>query len=133
VREGILIREFQTESGEGQLDKLLTEEESIELLLVQEAKSSDTLLSFWTACTTGKDDTSDGALVERRILGEDGSVVHALDALPYRPEGDKKARCMARLDDFAAGTLEPGEYQLEIVVQDGDSQVARQAVPLEVN
>lgn len=133
VREGILIREYQTEGGEGQLDKLLTDEESIELLLVQEAKSSDTLLSYWTACSTGKQGPSDSAVIERRILSEDGSVVHALDPLPYRPEGDKKARCEARLDDFAAGTLEPGEYHLEIVVQDGDSEVARKIVPLEVN
>jgi len=133
VREGILIREYQTEAGEGQLNKLLTDEESIELLLVQEAKSSDTLLSYWTACSTGKQGPSTAAVVERRILSEDGAVVHAFDPLPYRPEGNNKARCEARLDDIAAGTLKPGEYQLEIVVQDGDSEVARKVVPLRVN
>ena len=133
VREGILVREFQTDAGEGQLDKLLTDEESIELLLVQEANSTDTLLSYWTACSAGKQVPSDSAVVERRILSEDGSVVHTLDPLPYRPEGNKKARCDARLDDYPAGTLKPGAYQLEIVVQDGDSELARKTVPLHVN
>ena len=60
-------------------------------------------------------------------------MVHTLDPLPYRPEGNKKARCDARLDDYPAGTLKPGAYQLEIVVQDGDSELARKTVPLQVN
>jgi len=130
VKEGVLIREYQSETGERPLDELLTDEESIELLLIQEMASTDTLLSYWTACTVGKKGLSDSAVVERRILGEDGTVAHSPDPVPYRPEGDGKTRCGARLDDVAPGTLKPGEYQIEIVVRDGDSELARETVPL---
>jgi hypothetical protein len=59
--------------------------------------------------------------------------MNSSDPLPYRPEGDDRARCDQRLDDIPAGTLVPGQYQPEIVLHDGESEIAREAVPLQIN
>jgi VWFA-related protein len=134
VREGVLLEAFRNETAESRpLNRILGDEETVEILLVHEIESSDSLVCFWEVCSTSKKPPSASTVVERRFLGSDGQTIHSLDPVPFDPRGDGRARCRGRLDQLPAGSLQPGEYRLEIVVRDSGKEIAQQSVPILVH
>ncbi len=132
LREGVLVAASDDPTANGPaLNQILGDAESVELLLVHEVEADDTVLSYWETCLTGKQ-RRPGAVVERRVVDEDGKLVHSLDpvTVPFRETG--AARCGGRFDKLAAGTLRPGEYRLEVIVVDqgANEELARKSVPL---
>jgi len=133
VDKGVLIR---IDPGEGDektmLDDVLTGDQSIEPLLVQEITPGDTLLAYWEACVPGK---ASKAWVQRQIVDEEGGIVHVLDQAVIGLEKTGKLGCGGKLDRIAANTLAPGDYRFEITVVDGDggSPLASEATPLLVD
>ena len=136
VRNGILVRadkkDDETNPNLAVLKDLMGEHGSFEPLLVHQVESVDTIVSLWEACTAGKGAPEGPAVVERRIVGEDGQVALQLDPVPLEMQGNKKIRCAGKLDHFEASELGPGEYTVEVEIKDtqkGDL-IAKGSVPL---
>jgi hypothetical protein len=134
VPEGVLIRGDQGEQeGDTELDKILGNEETVEPLLVNDVESSDTLLAAWDLCVPSKSAPGSGAVIERRVVTEEGQMVHRLDDIAVALEPRGKLSCQAKLDSIPAGTLNAGEYRVEVVLADnGGSELAQGSVPLMV-
>jgi VWFA-related protein len=128
--EGLAIR------ADGQepvlLRQTIGEGLSFEPLTVHEIEPTDTLLAYWNACRYRKKPDLTGATVSRNILDEHGNVVHGLGSVPLKLEGDK-VQCHGALERIDPGTLEPGEYEVELVVESAGEPIAREAVPLLVD
>lgn len=132
LSDGVLTRDLQNAPQGRPLDEVLGDQEGIELLLVHEVDPTDTLLAYWETCSTGKSLAGDSVVARRRILDPQGLVVHDLGSVTVQMRDLGKARCGARLDRIDSGTLQPGEYDLEIVVVDqtDDRELAKTTVPL---
>ena len=114
--------------------KILGEDRTFEPLTVHEIESSDGLLIAWDACSGEASVQFAAAVVERKIVDKYGSTVHDLEPVALALEGEGKVTCHGKLDHLPAGTLEPGEYQVEIAVV-GKSSGKREtfeSVPLHV-
>jgi hypothetical protein len=131
VKDGLLIRtntlERQSTAREQEVRKVLGDNDTFEPLVMHDVATTDTLLTLWEACVVGKGASATGT-VERRILSREGEIVHLLDPVHLSLEGDGPVRCQGRLDEVAPGTLEPGEYVLEVSVSD-----KRESVPFQVH
>jgi hypothetical protein len=134
VDDGKLIRELlEQPDADRPFDELLADQETIELLLINEVEATDSLIAFWQACAAGKQLASRSKIsIERRILTEAGEPVRVLDRHPFRPDGDGRTRCDGALDPIPAGSLEPGKYVIELVAIDEESgsELARETAPI---
>ena len=136
VRTGILVRadkkDDETNPNLAVLKDLMGEHGSFEPLLVHQVEPVDTIVSLWEACTAGKGVPEVPAVVERRIVGEDGRVALQLDPVPLEMTGNKKIRCGGKLDHFEASKLSPGEYTVDVEIKDTQKGelIAKGSVPL---
>lgn len=121
-KEGRAIRA----NGEaGTLLKDVIGDQSFEPLTVRQIKSADELLVGWQACRVKKQDPLEsGATVERVVIDGDGNVVHRLPAVALSLEKIAAAvECQRGLDKVEAGTLQPGEYTVEVAITRGGERV----------
>jgi hypothetical protein len=134
LNEGVLIRVDQDEDqAESELDKILSQGQSIEPLLVHDIEASDQLLIYWQACSADKKRKTGLAHVERTIYSEAGEVVHRLEDSEIALEPAGKLGCGGKLDVVAANTLAPGRYRLEISIVDGEERLSSETTPLMVH
>jgi hypothetical protein len=114
------------------LRDLIGEEGSFEPLLVHVAERDDTVMALWEACMVGDDAPSGPATVDRVILDEDGEVAHRFERVPLELRKNKSTLCGGKLDHFEVSVLEPGEYTLEIIVEDAESgdMITKAGTPL---
>jgi len=134
IPEGVLIRADEEQQSDTALDEILGEDRTFEPLMVHEIEASDALLFAWDVCSGDKGVQAAEAVVERSIVDKYGSPVHSLEPVPLALEGEGKVTCHGKLDHLPEGTLEAGEYLLEIAVLDKSSgkREAFKSVPLHV-
>ncbi len=80
-----------------------------------------------------KDRLEYGGRVERVLVDMDGNAVHKLPSVPLKLEGDKVVKCHRGLDKIEPGTLQPGEYKVEVAVTRAGERVLEQSAPLLVD
>jgi len=120
---------------ESEFNDLAGAHSSFEPLLVQQIEPADHLLAVWDLCVTGKQSPVSSGTIERRVLEEEGDgVVHQFEPMKLQLEREGKVMCQAHLDSLPGGTLADGEYRMEVVVTDDetDQLVARSVVALAV-
>jgi VWFA-related protein len=118
----------------GRLGKLLGPDNGFEPLLIQEIASGDELLFYWSACVVGTSPLPSGVVVARSIVDSSGGTARTLDPMPLNlaPRG-KRVSCADALETVPAGSLAPGNYQLEVTVLHPDgSAIAHGTEPLNV-
>jgi VWFA-related protein len=121
-------------ASDGRLGKLLGPDNGFEPLLIQEIASADELLFYWSACVVGTSPLPSDVVVARSILLTSGGTARTLDPMPLNllPRG-KKVSCADALETVPAGSLAPGNYQLEVTVLHPDgSVIAHGTEPLTV-
>ncbi len=134
LNEGVLIRaDREEEQEESELDRILSQGQSIEPLLVHDIKASDQLLIYWQACSGDKKRRARPARVERTVYTETGEVAHRLEDAEIALEPVGKLSCGGKLDTISANTLVPGRYRLEISIVDGGETITSETTPLMVH
>jgi VWFA-related protein len=129
-KEGRAIR---ADESVGVLLRETIGDQSFEPLTVHEIRPTDTLLAGWQACRAKKKDPREnGAQVERIIVDLEGNAVHTLPPVPLKLEGGK-VMCHRGLDRIEPGTLEPGEYTVEVAVTQGGKRILEKSTPLLVD
>ncbi len=129
-KEGLTIR---ADESTGVLLKETIGDLSFQPLTVHEIRPTDTLLAGWQACRAKKKEPREnGAQVERVIVDLEGNAVHTLPPVPLKLEGGK-VMCHRGLDKIEPGTLEPGEYTVEVAVTQGGKRILEKSTPLLVD
>jgi hypothetical protein len=114
------------------LRQVIGDGSSFEPLTVHEIDPNDTLLAYWEACRYRNKPDLTGARISRRIVDAEGNVIHELGTDALKLQGGK-IQCHNALERVDPGTLAPGEYSVELVVQQADKVIAREVVPLLVD
>jgi VWFA-related protein len=119
----------------GAIDDILGPRGTVEPLVVRQAESDDDVLAVLEACTVDRDFIAGGSRILRSISVRGGEEVHRFDPVTLELPGKKgKPRCQDLVDRIPPGTLEPGRYQLDVVVEpaSGEEPLARARVPFMV-
>ena len=83
------------------------------------------MLAAWSVCTVGgKWKAPAGAIIERTIVGRDGSgEAHRFEPIALALPAKGKARCQSALDSIPPGTLDPRRYDLNVIARDAAGDV----------
>ena len=94
------------------------------------------LIYYWNACVLGKVNLTGDVFVKRRLMSEEGEVIHELDEIPFELEpqpANKKLRCHIALETVPPNTLSSGEYEFDIVIAYANGNLISHATaPLQV-
>ncbi len=118
VPGGVFMRANPKDKVEStRLGKALGPNNGFEPLIVEEIDKKDELLFFWSACVSGKNPLPDDVIVSRSFMTAKGESAYATKPLPLKLESrGKSISCMDMLETVPAGSLAPGDYQLNVTV-----------------
>ena len=134
ARDGVLIRADKKDKNRPHADALrdiIGEGGSFEPLLVHAVERTDTLIMLWEVCMVGEGAPQGPFVADRRVLTEDGEMVHDLGRVDINLR-EGKTLCGGELDSFEADVLQSGEYVIEVVVSHKDTgdMITRATTPL---
>jgi VWFA-related protein len=138
-RDGLLVRSDkksdQKNPNEAVLKDLIGEDGSFEPMLVHEAERTDTVMALWEVCMVGDDAPTGPSNVDRVILDAEGKEAHRFERVPLELRKHKSTFCGGKLDSFEVSVLDPGEYTLEVVVEDAETgdMITKAGTPLVVH
>jgi hypothetical protein len=118
VPGGLLVQaDPDNRTDDSRLERLVGPDNTFEPLLVHAIDASEELLSYWNACVQGKIRLTGDAVINRRLMTEDGELAHAFEPLPLELKSvGKKLSCQDELEKLPANTLAPGEYEFDVTI-----------------